>query len=150
MIELEAKTNLLYTESNVIQFYSRAEKTSKYANTLEQFAYDFFVKDIMPFACIAQKVTCVKIGMQFDTLKQKYYSEQNDFHMGDLFVKTEIGLLSTYKRYTENKKRKLVDTKQDALDVEIAKTTEHVYEDVLDTSKYVYQDDFSTMDGKFL
>ena len=149
MIELKAKTNLLYTDSNVIQFYSRAGKTSKYANTLEQFAYDFFVKDVMPFACMAQKVTCIKIGIQFDMLKQKYYSEQKDFHMGDFFVKTEIGLLATYKRYTENKKRKLVDAKQGSLYVEIAKKIEHVYEDVLDTSKYVYHDDFSTFDGTF-
>jgi len=148
-IELEAKTNLLYTESNVIQFYSAAEKTSKYANTLEQFAYDFFVKDVMPFACMAQKVTCIKIGLQLDTLKQQYYTEQNDFHMGDFFVKTEIGLLATYKRFVDKKRRKLVDTEQDELYVQIESKTEHAYEDVLDTSKYIHHDDFSTFDGTF-
>ena len=146
-IEHEAKTNLLFMESNVIQFYSQAEKNSKYAHTLEQFAYDFFVKDVMPFACMAQKLTCIKIGVQLDMPKQRYYTEQTDFHVGDLFVKTEIGLLATHSRYTENKKRKLVDSQQHALSTEISDETEYAYEDVLETSKYIDRDDFSTFDG---
>jgi len=142
-IELESITNLLYTKSNVIQFYSKAEKESKNANTLEQFAYDFFVKDIMPFASMAQKVTCVKIGIQLNQPETKYYREETDFHVGDFFVKTEIGLVATCTRYTGKKKRKLVDTEC----AEIANETEHAHENVLDTSKYAYHDDFSTFHG---
>ena len=147
VIDEVATNNLLYTDSNVMQFYSQAQHTSKHANTLEQFAYDFFVKDLMPFACIAQKLSCIKIGLQLDTQKQKYYTEETDFHVGDLFVKTEIGLMATHTRYAENRKRKLVDSKQDALITEIANETEHAYEDVLDTSKYIDRDDFSVFDG---
>jgi hypothetical protein len=144
MIELETKTNLLYTDENVLQFYSRGNKTSAQATTIEQFAYDFFVKDKLPFASMGQKVTCIKIGIQFDTHKRNLYTEATDFHMADLFVKSEMGVMATYKKLVAIRKRKLQEQESRPVNKKIADEKTHAFEDVLDTSKYGHYDEYYT------
>jgi hypothetical protein len=146
LIELEAKTNLLYTDSNVLQFYSKADKTSEQATTIEQFAYDFFVKDKLPFACMAQKVTCIKIGIQFDSQKRNLYTEATDFHVADLFIKSEIGVMATYRKFAAIRKRKLDEEGPRSVCLPIADEKTHAFEDVLDTSKYGHHDEYSSRD----
>ena len=147
-IENEAKTNLFYTEANVIQFYSRAETSSEQANTLEQFAYDYFVKDTMPYALMAQKVSSIKIGIQFETQKRNLYTEATDFHMADLYIKSEIEILATYKKHVAIKKKKHEMAQETRVTVRKTTTEEYVFEDVLDTSKYDHHDEYlQTGDG---
>jgi hypothetical protein len=130
--------NIFFSESNTIQFYTKASSPSKNARTLSEFAYDFFVKDMTLYAAIAQKINYIKIGIRIETQIKKTNNQFIKFHVGDLFVKSENGVNEIFDK-SESKTETIQKRKRDEYTFVDDANKKLRYENVLDLSNYVYK-----------
>ena len=99
LVENEMRTNLVFSDSNVIDIYKKGAGASKQANTLNEFAYDLFVKQNLPFPASSQRINYMKIGMTLENVSLGSYNEATMFHVSDLYFRTEGGIFAKYRNY---------------------------------------------------
>lgn len=102
----ETSVHLLYTEFNSLAFYGKGQPGSKSATKFNEFAYDFFVKESLLMPILTLEVSLIKISIRLSTLPVSGYVESKMFHVGDLFIRTEQGILAMYRTTASSKKRK--------------------------------------------
>ena len=132
----DTPSHLLYTESNTLDFYSKGQPGSKSATTCNQFAYDFFVKNSLPMPTVMLEVSLIKISIRLSNTAVSGYVESKMFHVGDLFLQTEQGILAMYRATASCNKRKSLDVSAAAASV--VNHLEVSTEDVLDLAQYAF------------
>ena len=113
----DTSAHLLYSESNSLAFYGKGQPGSKSATKLHEFAYDFFVKQALLVPVLTLEVSLMKISIRLSTLAVSGYVESRMFHVGDLFIRTEQGILAMYRNTASSKKRKLSEKSEECAEV---------------------------------
>lgn len=146
------KNNLIYTQSNSLDFYSQGKPGSKQPTNLQAFSHDFFVLDSMPMPTMNQQVSVMTAKILLNTFSIAGYNESAMFHVGDLFARSSAGLIEMYKTHaTVCQKRKLRENGAAEANAAVrSRQNPHIQdsgilpqskgENVLDISKYVFHE----------